>query len=61
MTGPLPAAAYDPAIRFFNTHYDGCYVALADQYRLPLLTADDRLFHALAGSAYEPLLLADFR
>jgi len=61
MTGPLLASAYDLAMRFFITPYDGCYVALADHYRMPMLTADDRLYHALAGTAYEPLLLAHFR
>lgn len=61
MTGPLLAPAYDLAMRFFITPYDGCYVALADHYRMPMLTADDRLYHALAGTKYEPLLLAHFR
>jgi len=60
-TGPLLTSAYDLAMRFFITPYDGCYVALADRYRMPMLTADDRLYHALAGTAYEPLLLAHFR
>ena len=31
MTGPFLAAAYDLAMRFFITPYDGCYVALADR------------------------------
>ena len=61
MTGPLLTAAYDLAMRFFITPYDGCYVALAEYYRFPLLTADDRQYHALADTAYEPLLLTHFR
>lgn len=35
------------------TAYDGCYVALADELEVPLITADMKLVRRLAGTAHQ--------
>jgi len=49
--------AFELALQYMITPYDCCYVAMAARYGFPLLTADERLCHALAGTRYEPILL----
>ena len=53
--------AFELAMRYMITPYDSCYVAMAARYGFPLLTADERLYRALAGAAFEPILLAHLR
>jgi predicted nucleic acid-binding protein len=33
--------------------YDGCYVALSEQVKAPLLTLDERLVNSLTGSRFD--------
>jgi predicted nucleic acid-binding protein len=47
------ALAAEHRISFF----DACYVAVAEQYRAPLVTADARLQRALAGTRHRVELL----
>jgi predicted nucleic acid-binding protein len=44
----LAAGAYDIALTYGRSIYDAMYVALAKQRNARLITADDRLFNALA-------------
>lgn len=48
---PLLAAALGIAVSSGRTVYDCVYVALARRERCPLVTADQRLANALAGTA----------
>jgi len=41
--GPLLSRAVDLAFRYRMTVYDGCFIALADNLGLPLITADGKL------------------
>jgi predicted nucleic acid-binding protein len=54
-----------PALDIANTcrisGYDACYVALAQQLDIPLITADEKLVNALSNRPYPVQLLAAFR
>jgi predicted nucleic acid-binding protein len=41
------------------TAYDACYVAAAEQLKLPLITADEKLATKLAMGSYEVQWLGD--
>ena len=49
------------AVAHGRTVYDSLYVALAQQTEAPLLTADERLFNALAPKGFVVELLRDWR
>lgn len=55
-TALLPAA-WEAAVRYGRTVYDGVYLALAEALDAPLVTADRRLVRALAGSDLAALVL----
>ncbi|CAC5342890.1 hypothetical protein PA905_33150 [Planktothrix agardhii CCAP 1459/11A] len=40
--------------------YDGCYVALSEQVKAPLLTLDERLVNSLTGSRFDVRLFTTF-
>ncbi len=42
------------------TAYDVCYVALANRLGLPLVTADEILWHKLEDTPYDVRWLGDF-
>jgi predicted nucleic acid-binding protein len=50
--GPLVAAAFDIAHRADRTAYDSLYVAVAVHIGAVLVTSDDRLVNALAGTPW---------
>lgn len=50
--------ALDVALRYQVTGYDACYVVLAGRLKIPLVTADERLFNALMGAGYDLRLLS---
>lgn len=56
-TSHLLPAALDVAISYGRSVYDALYVALAHQQSCPLVTADERLVSALAGTPYGPSML----
>lgn len=56
----LILAAYDHAIRFGCSLYDGLYLALADSAECPLIYADLRLRRAIEGRFPYSLWLADY-
>jgi predicted nucleic acid-binding protein len=45
----LLSKAVDLAFRYRMTVYDGCFIALADNLGLPLITADEKLAARAAG------------
>jgi predicted nucleic acid-binding protein len=49
--GPLLSRAVDLAFRYRMTVYDGCFIALADNLGLPLVTADGKLVEKAGGHA----------
>jgi predicted nucleic acid-binding protein len=51
-------AALHIATRFQRPVYDALYLALAVAENCPVITADDRLRHALQGTALERFVLA---
>ena len=53
---PLLARALELGILFKRTVYDSVYLALAEQEQAAVVTADRRLYNALAGTPVEPLL-----
>ena len=57
----LILAAYDQAIRFDCSLYDGLYVALAEMARCPLVYADHRLRNALRNRFPLALWIEDYR
>jgi predicted nucleic acid-binding protein len=56
----LVSEALDIAIAQTISAYDACYVELADRVKLPLVTADQKLFRALQGTPYQIALLPPF-
>lgn len=59
-TDGLIVAAYDWALRFGCSLYDGLYLALAESARCPLIYADARLRHALGSKFTHGLWLTDY-
>jgi predicted nucleic acid-binding protein len=57
-TSDLVADALDLALRYQITGCDACYVALAAQLKLPLVTADERLFKAIPSQGFDLRLLS---
>ncbi|MEP7215400.1 MAG: type II toxin-antitoxin system VapC family toxin [Anaerolineaceae bacterium] len=55
-TGALLLGAMSIALRFNRSIYDSLYVALALQERCALVTADRRLYDAVAPSYLETML-----
>lgn len=53
---PYTLAALDLAVRYGRTAYDALYLALAVAEDCPLLTADERLVHALQGTPLAPFV-----
>jgi predicted nucleic acid-binding protein len=49
----------DLALEFGSTAYDASYAALAQQLRLPLVTADEKLIGKLEGSGINTVWLGD--
>lgn len=58
-TADVLSPSFNLAIRYDITAYDACYVALAEQLALPLITADGTLVRKLAGSGMKVRLLSD--
>jgi len=52
-TDSVLEGAFSLAIEHGLTVYDACYVALASQLHLPLLTADERLINCLKGQPFD--------
>ncbi|MBI3242899.1 MAG: type II toxin-antitoxin system VapC family toxin [Chloroflexi bacterium] len=59
-TSQLMVDALDIAVKHGITAYDACYVALAGQLGLPLITADEKLARMLAGKEYVVHWLGNF-
>jgi predicted nucleic acid-binding protein len=59
-TADLIRPALEIAIQHGITAYDASYIALARELRLPMVTADEKLARALAGTALEVHWLGDF-
>jgi predicted nucleic acid-binding protein len=57
-TSDLAVEALEIALTYGITAYDGVYVALSAYLGLPLITVDQPLIDALAGSPYRALHLA---
>jgi predicted nucleic acid-binding protein len=53
----LPAMAL--AARYGISAYDGCYAALADRLKLPVLTGDQRMINSLAAAGISFIALAE--
>lgn len=51
--------AFDLAVKHGLTVYDACYVALAHQLQLPLLTADERLINLMKGQPFDIQWIGD--
>ncbi len=60
-TVDLAEKALEIALKHKISGYDACYVALADQVKAPLITADEKLVRSLAGKEYPVQALATFR
>ena len=59
-TANLMVQAFDVADKQSIKAYDACYAALARQLAVPLVTADEKLAHALSGATYQVQWLGDF-
>jgi len=59
-TQELIVEAAGLALKYVITAYDSCYVALSKTVGAPLLTLDERLFNALAGSQLDVQLFTNF-
>lgn len=57
-TSPLVPAAFDIAVQTSRSVYDCLYVALAVQLGGKMVTADDRLVNALAGTPWAGYVIA---
>jgi predicted nucleic acid-binding protein len=57
LTAPLVAPAFDIADRSGRTVYDCLYLALAVQFGSKMVTADDRLVNALAGTPWADYII----
>ncbi|MCA9972414.1 MAG: type II toxin-antitoxin system VapC family toxin [Anaerolineales bacterium] len=57
-TADLLLPAFELAVQYDLTAYDACYVALAQQLHLPLVTADTPLVKKLQGSNLDVRSLA---
>lgn len=53
---PLLASAFDLANRTQRTVYDCLYLAMAVQLGGRMVTADQRLYHSLAGTSWAPYI-----
>lgn len=53
----LSSQALDIACQTGRTAYDSLYIALAVQERIPVITADRRLYNALSAGPFASLLL----
>ena len=56
----LILAAFDHAVQFGCSLYDGLYMALADAIQGPLIYADQRLRNALRGQSPQAVWLPDY-
>lgn len=59
-TANLAAEALEIALAHRRSGYDACYVALSQQVRAPLITADEKRVRALSGQAHTVASLATF-
>jgi predicted nucleic acid-binding protein len=48
------------AMQYGISAYDACYIALAEAYDVPLITADQRLVNSLAKTSFQIFNLSDF-
>jgi predicted nucleic acid-binding protein len=60
VTGELVADALMIAVAHDITAYDACYLALGQQLKIPLVTADERLSKKMADTVHVVQWLADF-
>lgn len=58
-TAELIGDAFRLGLEHGLTAYDACYVALAHRLRVPLITADERLVHALRATPHDVRWLGD--
>ncbi|WP_353120925.1 type II toxin-antitoxin system VapC family toxin [Planktothrix agardhii] len=59
-TKDLISNAVQIGLDYGITAYDGCYVALSEQVKAPLLTLDERLVNSLTGSRFDVRLFRTF-
>ncbi|MCF3578526.1 type II toxin-antitoxin system VapC family toxin, partial [Planktothrix agardhii] len=59
-TKDLISNAVQIGLDYGITAYDGCYVALSEQVKAPLLTLDERLVNSLTGSRFDVRLFTTF-
>lgn len=59
-TTALMNRAFELACQYRATAYDACYLALAEQHGVPLLTADAPLRAALAGSPIAVMTMEEY-
>ena len=59
-TKDLITEAIQISLKYGITAYDGCYVALSKQIKVPLLTLDERLINSLASSHFDVRLFTRF-
>jgi len=52
----LEAIAFEIAVETSRSFYDCLYLALAVSFKAKMITADDRLFNALSGTAYRDFI-----